>query len=126
MISFGIKTKIKRVTSKYLFKYKSLLYDYIEEIKEKGKLENFLKQSINSQFSEEISELINFKDLNIKKEFESYINNQFNNLIFISSILPLITNLPLFIAVNLIFPIYVLAYSIFSIKNLFSKKIKIN
>ena len=38
MISFGIKTKIKRVTSKYLFKYKSLLYDYIEEIKEKGKL----------------------------------------------------------------------------------------
>ena len=71
------KLKIKKIYLNYLYKYKSSLYKNIEKIKEKEKYENFLRQVINSEFSKEISELINFKDFDIGKQFHNFINQKF-------------------------------------------------
>ena len=77
----------------YLYKYKSSLYKYVEKIKEKENYENFLKQVIDSKFSKEIVELVNFKDLDIGKEFQKYVNQNFminqvfsNTSLFLASI----------------------------------------
>ena len=74
---FGEKREIKRITLNYLSKYKTMLYKYIEGIKEKDKFEKFIKEVINSSFSSEISELINFKDFDIGKEFHNFLKQKF-------------------------------------------------
>ena len=74
---FGDKKTIKRITLHYLSKYKTSLYKHIEGIKEKDKFEKFLKEVINSSFSIEISELINFKDFDIGKEFQNFLKQKF-------------------------------------------------
>jgi len=71
---FGEKIHIKKITLNYLNKYKKSLYQYIESIKEKEKFEVFLKQVINSEFSNEISNLINF---DIGNEFKTFIKKKF-------------------------------------------------
>ena len=75
--SFGEKIKIKKITLNYLSKYKTSLYKYIEKIKEKEKFEKFLKEVINSSFSYEIAELLNFKDFEIGKEFQNFLKQKF-------------------------------------------------
>jgi len=78
---FGDNIHIKKITLNYLNKYKKSLYKYIEKIKEKEKFEVFLKQVINSEFSNEISNLINF---DIGNEFKTFIKKKFqlNNNVF--------------------------------------------
>ena len=71
---FGKDINIKKITLNYLHKYRNSLYKYISEIKEKEKFENFLKQVINSGFSSEIAQLINF---DMDKEFRNFINQKF-------------------------------------------------
>ena len=77
MKSFGDTIKYKKITLNYLSKYKTSLYKYIDGIKEKGKFEKFLKEVINSSFSYEIAELINFKDFDIGKEFQNFLKQKF-------------------------------------------------
>ena len=78
---FGENIHIKKITLNYLNKYKKSLYKYIETIKEKEKFEVFLKQVVNSEFSNEISNLINF---DIGNEFKAFIKKKFqlNNNFF--------------------------------------------
>ena len=59
--SFEGKMKVKIIKLRYLYKYSSTLFDYIEKIKnDKEKLQIFIKNVINSTFSEEITNLVNF------------------------------------------------------------------
>ena len=74
---FGETINIKRITLNYLSKYKTSLYKYIEKIKEKEKFEKFLKEVINSSYSYEIAELLNFKDFEIGKEFQNFLKQKF-------------------------------------------------
>ena len=78
--NFGEKINVKRITLNYFLKYKDSLYKYIEGIKEKVKFEKFLKEVINSAFSNEITELINFRDYDSLKNFEKFLFQNFVNL----------------------------------------------
>ena len=78
--NFGEKINVKRITLNYLLNYKDSLYKYIEGIKEKVKFEKFLKEVINSAFSNEITELINFRDYDSLKNFEKFLFQNFVNL----------------------------------------------
>ena len=120
IMSFGENLKYKRIILRYLYKYKSLLCDYIKEIKEKEKLENFLKESINSAFSKEIAELINFKDFNAGKQLKKFINQK--NLIM--NFISLYPYFSLSLGLGAIFApyIFILFYSIYALKNKFTKK----
>ena len=71
------KVKIKRITLNYLSKYKTSLYKYIEGIKDEKKFENFLNKAINSSFSKEISQLLNFKEFDIGKNLTNFLNQKF-------------------------------------------------
>ena len=70
------ENKIKRIKLNYLNKYKKILFKYINEIKEKKEdLQEFLEKVINSAFSNEIVNLINF---DIGNEFSNLIIKKFN------------------------------------------------
>ena len=71
------KIKVKRITLNYLYKYKTSLYKYIEGIKDETKFENFLNQAINSSFSKEIAQLLNFKGYNFGNELKNLLNQKF-------------------------------------------------
>ena len=75
--SFGETINYKKITLNYLSKYKNSLYKYIDGIKDKNKFEKFLKEVINSAYSYEIAELLNFKDFNIGKEFQNFLKQKF-------------------------------------------------
>ena len=77
MKAFGETINYKKITLNYLSKYKASLYKYIDGIKEKGKFEKFLKEVINSAYSYEIAELLNFKDFDIGKEFQNFLKYKF-------------------------------------------------
>ena len=65
---FGDKINVKKITLKYLYKY-------IEKINQKELFEQFLNEVINSEYSKEISGLINF---DIGNEFKSFIQQKFH------------------------------------------------
>ena len=71
---FGEKIDIKRITLKYLYEYKDSLYKFIEGIKKKELFEKFLNEVINSDYSKEIADLIDF---DIGNEFKNFIERKF-------------------------------------------------
>ena len=75
--AFGETINYKKITLNYLSKYKTTLYKYIDKIKEKSKFEKFLKEVINSAYSYEIADLLNFKDFDIGKEFQNFLKQKF-------------------------------------------------
>ena len=75
---FGNMLKVKKINLSYLYKYKTSINEYIQKIKDKEKFEVFLKEVINSAFSNEISEIINFENLDIGKEFQKFFINKLN------------------------------------------------
>ena len=103
---FGEKTNIKRINLKYLHNYKDSLYKYIESIKKKELFKNFLEQVINSEYSKEIADLIDF---DIGNEFKIFIQRkfQFDNKICDFSLINKLKNRPrdmLQIRFNNLFP----------------------
>ena len=72
--SFGYVIPIKIITLNYLYKYKEEIFKYIENIKnDKEKMKSFLKNVINSKFSNEIVQLIKF---DIEKEFKKLLEKK--------------------------------------------------
>ena len=72
--SFGYAIPIKIITLNYLYKYKEEIFKYIENIKnDKEKMKSFLKNVINSKFSNEIVQLIKF---DIEKEFKKLLEKK--------------------------------------------------
>ena len=71
---FGEHFNIKRITLKYLYEYKDSLYKYIQGIKKKELFETFLNEVINSDYSKEIADLIDF---DIGNEFKTFVQNKF-------------------------------------------------
>ena len=72
--TFGFIIPIKIITLNYLYKYKDEIYKYIENIKnDKEKMKSFLKNVINSKFSNEIVQLIKF---DIEKEFKKLLEKK--------------------------------------------------
>ena len=120
IVSFGENLKFKRIILNYLYKYKSQLYDYIKDIKEKEKLQNFLKLSINSEFSQEIAELINFKDFDAGNQLQRCIKQKLLilNFIKIYPCLSLTFGLGWLLAPY----IPILFYSIYALKKKLTKK----
>ena len=76
--AFGKVIKFKKINLSYIYRYKTSINEYIQKIKEKDKFEVFLKEVINSAFSNEISESMNFYNLDIGKEFQKFIIEKFN------------------------------------------------
>ena len=73
--SFEGKMKVKIIKLRYLYKYRKQLFNYIEKIKnDKEKLQIFIKNVINSTFSEEITNLVNFDK---KEKLCNLITNKF-------------------------------------------------
>ena len=77
---FGEIIKVKKITLSYLHKYKERINKYIDKIKDKEKMETFFKEVINSSFSKEISELINFKILDMEEKFKKFFIEKYPNL----------------------------------------------
>ena len=75
---FGEIIKIKKIKLNYLYKYKESINKYIDKIKDKEKMELFLKDVINSAFSNEISEIINFENLDIGEKFQKFFIEKIN------------------------------------------------
>ena len=75
---FGEIIKIKKIKLNYLYKYKDSINKYIDNIKDKEKIESFLKEVINSAYSNEISELINFENLDIGEKLQKFIIEKIN------------------------------------------------
>ena len=72
---FGSKIQIKIITLNYLYKFKDEIYKYIIDIKDdKEKMESFLKNVVNSKFSSEIVQLIQF---DIRTEFKKLLEEKF-------------------------------------------------
>lgn len=76
--SFGKIIKFKKINLSYIYKYKTSIHEYIQKIEEKEKFEVFLKEVINSEFRNEISESMNFYNLDIGKEFQKCIIKTIN------------------------------------------------
>ena len=79
----GDKIPIKIITLNYLYKYKKLLKEFIGNTKKnKEKIEKFLKNIVQSEYSKEITKSINFDierviKIILEKEFE--VKNNFLN-----------------------------------------------
>ena len=73
--SFERKMKVKIIKLRYLYKYRKPLFNYIEKIKnDKEKLQLFIKNVLNSTFSEEITNLVNFDK---KEKLCNLVTNRF-------------------------------------------------
>ena len=57
-----------------MYEYKDSLYKYIQGIKKKELFETFLNEVINSDYSKEIADLIDF---DIGNEFKIFVQNKF-------------------------------------------------
>ena len=73
--SFEGKMRVKIIKLRYLYKYRKPLFNYIEKIKnDKEKLQLFIKNVLNSTFSEEITNLVNFDK---KEKLCNLVTNRF-------------------------------------------------
>ena len=74
---FGEIVTIKKIELEYLYKNKKYINEYIHKIKEKEQIAIFLRDVINSAFSNEISEKINLQNFDIKKKFQEFLSEKY-------------------------------------------------
>ena len=78
---FGDMIKIKKIILRYIYKYRSPLYQHIGKILKKELFENFINQIINSKFYKVISNVIGFDEellkIFVKKKF--FLDNKIFN-----------------------------------------------